>query len=64
MTEKAAGLFIAPLLILIGLWLCLVEHGKLNGIFWIGSFLVIAGGLWFASDWFVNQRSTKSNQQL
>jgi predicted DNA repair protein MutK len=34
MTDKAAGLFIAPLLMLIGLWLCLegVEHGKLNGI--------------------------------
>jgi hypothetical protein len=63
MTDKAAGLFIAPLLILIGLWLCLdgMEHGKLNSIFWIGPFLLIAGSLWFASDWFVNERSTKSN---
>jgi hypothetical protein len=57
MTDKArriAGLFIAPVIMLIGLWLCLegVGHGKLSGIFWIGPFLVTAGGLWFASDWF------------
>ena len=26
--------------------------GKLDGVFWIGPFLVIAGGLWLASDWF------------
>jgi hypothetical protein len=26
--------------------------GKLDGVFWIGPFLIIAGGLWLASDWF------------
>jgi hypothetical protein len=36
------------------MWLCIegVWHGKLGGVFWIGPFLMIAGGLWFASDWF------------
>jgi hypothetical protein len=29
-----------------------VWHGKLGAIFWIGPFLIIAGGLWFVSDWF------------
>jgi len=42
-------------------WLCVegVWRGKLSAIFWIGPFLVIAGGLWFASDWFeaLNQTS-------
>lgn len=57
MTDKArrmVGLLIAPLLIVVGLWLCLegVVHGKLSGIFWVGPFLAIAGGLWLASDWF------------
>ena len=56
MTDKArrlVGLVIAPLLILIGLWMCLegAWHGTLSGIFGIGPFLAIAGGLWFASDW-------------
>jgi hypothetical protein len=56
MTDKArrvVGLVIAALLILVGLWLC-VEGvwGKLDGVFWIGPFLIIAGGLWLASDWF------------
>src|SRR5262249_1374870 len=37
---------------------------KLSAIFWIGPFLIIAGGLWFASDWFDNERSTKSSQRL
>ena len=58
MTDKAqriAGLVIAPLLILIGLWLCLegVRHSNLGGgIFWIGSFLALVGGLWLVSDRF------------
>ena len=57
MNEKAqrvAGLFIAPLIMLIGLWLCLegLEHGKLSGIFSIGPFVAVAGALWFVSDWF------------
>jgi hypothetical protein len=56
MTDKARrliGLVIAPLLILIGLWLCLEGvHGKLSEGFWIGPFLAMAGGLWLASDWF------------
>ena len=57
MTDKArrvVGLVIAALLILVGLWMCVegVWHGKLSGIFWIGPFLVIAGGLWLGSDWF------------
>ena len=66
MTDKAlriAGLFVAPVIMLIGLWLCLegLEHGKLTGIFSIGPFVAVAGALWFVSDWFVNERSTKSN---
>jgi hypothetical protein len=57
MNEKAqrvAGLFIAPLIMLIGLWLCLegLEHGKLSGIFSIGPFVAVAGALWFVSKWF------------
>jgi len=46
-------LAVASLVILVGLWLCIegVWRGKLSAIFWIGPFLVIAGGLWFASDW-------------
>jgi len=37
----------------ISLWLCAegVLQGKLSGIFWIGPFLAIAGGLCLASDW-------------
>jgi hypothetical protein len=48
---------------LIGLWLCLegLEHGKLTGIFSIGPFVAVVGALWFVSNWFVNERSTKSN---
>jgi hypothetical protein len=65
MTDKAlriAGLFVAPVIMLIGLWLCLerLEHGKLTGIFSIGPFVAVAGALWFVSDWFANERSTKS----
>ena len=58
MTDKARrifGLVIAPLLMLIGLWLCLegMWHGKLSGgIFWVGSFLALVGGLWLVSDRF------------
>jgi hypothetical protein len=57
MTDKErriVGLVIASLLLLVGLWLCVegVWHGKLSGIFWIGPFLIIAGGLWLSSDWF------------
>ena len=56
MTDKArriVSLIIAPLLIVIGLWLFIegAWHDTLSGIFGIGPFLVIAGGLWFASDW-------------
>jgi hypothetical protein len=41
MTDKAlhiAGLFVAPVIMLIGLWLCLegLEHGKLTGISRLG----------------------------
>ena len=49
------GLVIAPLLILIGLWLCLegMSHGSLTGgVFWVGSFLALVGGLWLVSDRF------------
>jgi hypothetical protein len=50
---RMVGLIIAPLLILVGLWLCLEGlHGKLSDAFWIGPFLAMAGGLWLASDWF------------
>ena len=59
MTDKArrmVGLVIAPLLIiLIGLWLCLegMWHGNQSGgIFWVGSFLALVGGLWLVSDRF------------
>ena len=56
MTDKShrmVGLVIAPLLVVLGLWLCLEGlHGKLSSIFWIGPFLAFAGGLWLASDWF------------
>ena len=58
MTDKArrmVGLVIAALLMLIGLWLCLegMWHGKLSGgIFWVGSFLALVGGLWLVSDRF------------
>ena len=55
MTDKAlhiAGLFLAPIIMLVGLWLCLegLEHGKLSGIFSIGPFVAVAGALWFVSD--------------
>jgi hypothetical protein len=58
MTDRArrtVGLIIAPLLIVIGLGLFIegIWHGNVSGgIFWIGPFLAIAGGLWLASDWF------------
>ena len=57
MTDRArrlVGLVIGPLLILVGLWTCAegIWLGKLNGIFWIGPFLAMAGGLWLVSDWF------------
>jgi hypothetical protein len=68
MTDKAlriAGLFVAPVIMLIGLWLCLegLDNGKLTGIFSIGPFVAVAGALWFVSDWFDNERGTKSNQR-
>ena len=52
--QSVAGIFIAPLLMLAGLWLCLdgLEHGGLSGIFAIGPFVAVAGALWFVSDWF------------
>ena len=55
MTDKAlhiAGLFLAPIIMLVGLWLCLegLEHGKLSGIFSIGPVVAVAGALWFVSD--------------
>ena len=39
------GLVIAPLLILVGLLLCLegVGQGKMSEIFWVGPFLAVAG---------------------
>jgi hypothetical protein len=51
---RIAGLFIAPVVMLVGLRLCLegVGHGKLSGIFSIGPFVAVAGALWFVSDWF------------
>jgi hypothetical protein len=57
MTDRARrffGLAIAPLLIVVGLLLCLegVWHGKMSEIFWIGPFVAVVGGLWLASDWF------------
>ncbi len=53
-SQRVAGIFIAPLIMLTGLWLCLegLEHGKLTGIFSIGPFVAVAGALWFVSDWF------------
>ena len=53
-SQRVAGIFIAPLLMLGGLWLCFdsLEHGGLSGIFWIGPFVAVAGALWFVSDWF------------
>jgi hypothetical protein len=57
MTDKShrmVGLVIAPLLILIGLRMSLegAWHGTLSGIFGIGPFLAVAGGLWLVTDWF------------
>jgi hypothetical protein len=53
-SQRVAGIFIAPLIMLAGLWLCLdgLEHGGLSGIFSIGPFVAVAGALWFVSDWF------------
>jgi hypothetical protein len=48
------GLLIAPIIIVVGLWLCLegVVYGKLSGIFSVGPFLAIVGSLWLVCDWF------------
>ena len=53
-SQRVAGIFIAPLIMLAGLWLCLdgLEHDGLSGIFAIGPFVAVAGALWFVSDWF------------
>jgi len=53
-SQRVAGIFIAPVMMLAGLWLCLegLEHGGLSGIFSIGPFVAVAGAVWFASDWF------------
>jgi hypothetical protein len=53
-SQRVAGIFIAPLIMLAGLWLCLegLEHGGLHGFFSIGPFIALAGALWFVSDWF------------
>jgi hypothetical protein len=53
-SQRVAGLFIAPVIMLVGLWLCLegLEHGKLTGILSIGPFVAVAGALWFVSNWF------------
>jgi hypothetical protein len=53
-SRRVAGIFIAPLIMLAGLWLCLegLEHGNLSGLFSIGPFIAVAGALWFVSDWF------------
>jgi hypothetical protein len=66
MTDKGrriVSLAIASLVILVGLWLCVevVWRGKLSAIFWIGPFLIIAGGLWFASDWFEAANQTSND---
>ena len=50
MTDRArrmVGLVIAPLLIQVGLLLCLegVGHGKMSEIFCVGPFPAVAGGL-------------------
>jgi hypothetical protein len=52
-SRRVAGIFIAPLMMLAGLWLSLdgLEHGGLSGIFSIGPFVAVAGALWFVSDW-------------
>ena len=52
--QRAAGIFIAPLIMLAGLWLCLegLEHGPLHGLVSIGPFIALAGALWLVSDWF------------
>jgi hypothetical protein len=52
--QRVAGIFIAPLLMLAGLWLRLdgLERGGSSGIFAIGPFVAVAGALWFVSDWF------------
>ena len=42
----------APLLILMGLWLCFSHSTLSGGIFWVGSFLALVGGLWLVSDRF------------
>jgi hypothetical protein len=44
-SQRVAGIFIAPLVMLTGLWLCLdgLEHGGLSGIFAIGPFVAVAG---------------------
>jgi hypothetical protein len=53
-SQRVAGIFIAPLIMLAGLWLGLegLEHGGLHGFFTIGPFIALAGALWFVSDWF------------
>jgi hypothetical protein len=50
--QRFAGIFIPPLIMLAGLWLCLngLEHGGLSGISAIGPFVAVAGALWFVSD--------------
>jgi hypothetical protein len=66
MTHKAqriASLFIAPLIMLVGLWLSLegLEHGKLTGIFSVGPFVAVAGALWFVSNWFEAPNQTSDD---
>jgi hypothetical protein len=53
-SQRVAGILIAPLIMLAGLWLCLegLERGALHGFFLIGPFIALAGALWFVSDWF------------
>jgi hypothetical protein len=57
MTDKARRMWAthSPLIIIVvGLWLCLegVVYDKLSGIFSVGPFLAIVGGLWLVCDWF------------
>ena len=55
MTDKAlrtAGLFVAPVIMLIGLWLCLegLEHGKLRELLRASDDAVVSAGAWIASE--------------
>ena len=46
-SQRVAGIFIAPLMMLAGLWLCLegLEHGGLSGIFMLAGLWLCLEGL-------------------